>query len=157
MPPGLVSRSIVVVMMTPPDGVLSAYLSISLCVEDRAVGTNEMSRGVDVEDWAAPGVSALVESWPFPVPLPCPLPSLAFAPQLVEEALEVPALSLDVTHWMTAAEKRTVGVLVMMMVEENWENLLSQLQLIKHTHPGSPSSDIKTERLLSKLASTGSS
>ncbi|KAH0494172.1 hypothetical protein TgHK011_000802 [Trichoderma gracile] len=55
-----------------------------------------------------------------------------------ELLLMVPALSLDVTHWITIAEKRTVKI-------------GQRLQHIKHTHPGSPLRAIRTDKLLQMM------
>ena len=67
-----------------------------------------------------------------------------------------PALSLDVIHWRTMAEKRTwegLGQWTQALEIRLWwarRALLSLLQHIKHTHPGSPSRPISTDRFLEK-------
>src|SRR5690242_6604303 len=64
--------------------------------------------------------------------------------------LDDPAWSLDVTHCTTAAEKRT-KLLVGGEKYAERIGLLSLLQHMRQTHPGSPSSTMSTVRLLQDI------
>jgi len=60
----------------------------------------------------------------------------------------LPALSREVTHWMTMAENRTADSVRAESAAWSIRLILSQLQHIRQTQPGSPFNAISTERLL---------
>ncbi len=62
--------------------------------------------------------------------------------------MDVPALSFDVTHCITMAENKTAQLAARKKTADQARYVLSQLQHMRHTQPGSPLRPIRTDRLL---------
>ena len=141
---GLLSLLIVVVTVTAPGliGIAGPLPVTSLrSSSDCAVATRDASAGVDGR--MARRLST--KGW---------LCGLGWISRREIELFDdsdrdVPALSFEVTHWMTIAEKRTAERSVPGLSTANEIRLvLSLLQHIRQTQPGSPFNAMRTVKLL---------